>query len=368
MPAPVQSLYRSISRFVIRGLLWYGMIGVAQSQQCQPIYGEQQSVILGPNGEQFYPGNQQCPDQIVAPQCPGGTILRYLDPQDPHHLTRYACLAAPSSSIELPLVVYFHGARATTVDASFAGYQGDPPKTHLLALMSSTSLVPGRTGYALLMIQGRCTTAPGNFGGKGVHHDHWFKDPRNNFDVRATQAFLQQIFTRTTQDEYGHAVPLPAALATVDRKRVYLMGHSNGAFFVHMLMLMFPNQFAAAATAAGGDPYTQVNCQTPYPSIGRRVPLIIVHAACDPLVLCSCTSCDPGTPVVDGWTKTLTMRLGWTSNIFQDVITASDHIQIVSSCQFGSVTRQRLCPASAHEFPNSQLPLMFSFLRRHQLP
>lgn len=351
------------------GLLVMGMVGVAQSQQCNALFGQQQQVILGDTGAQFFPENNNCPDRIVAPECAGGIILRYTDPDDPHHLTRYACAASPANGENLPLVIHFHGARAPTVDESFSGYEGKPPKTDLLAEMTSTSLAPGKTGYVLLMPQGRCLTAPRAYGGNGTHHDIWWKDPRSNFDVRAAQAFIRQLYTRTTQDEQGNPIPLPANFATVDQKRVYLMGHSNGAFFAHMLMFLFPTQFAAAATAAGADPYAQVECPTPTPLVTRKVPVITVHATCDPLVACDCSDCQrsPNEPVVENWVQTM-LRRGWTADLLQDVVTDESHEQVVCGCEFGPILRQRLCPESAHGFPNPQLPSMFAYLRRYHLP
>lgn len=343
------------------------MLGGAHSQECDPVTGSPPAqVILGHGGAQFFPANRNCPDNIVAPQCTGGTILRYRDPADPDQLMRYACVASPKNGEDVPMVVHFHGAQTPTVDVAFSGYLGSPPKTDLLAQMNSTSLAPGKVGYVLLMPQGRCLRAPNSITGDGMHHDIWFKDAVNNLDIRAAKAFMQQVNDRSTLDESGHPIPVPDTLASVDPIRVYVMGHSNGAFFAHLFGFMFPSDFAAVATAAGADPFLAV-CPIPYPTEGRKLPVMLVHATCDPLVLCDCTDCPGSTTTVEKWAATLT-QLGWGDNILQDVITDTSHIQIVRQCSYGPASLQTLCPTSAHDFPNPQLTKMLNFLGTYTLP
>jgi len=346
---------------------WPGL-EVAHAQTCNAVTGSPPSqAILGPSGEQFYPQNTNCPDQVVAPQCAGGAILRYVDPADPNQLTRYACAASPADGQSLPLIVHFHGSKEATVDVEFSGYAGAPAATNLLASSSTASLAPGKTGYALLMPQGRCTTAPDGSDGPGMHHDAWFKDPVNNLDVRAAQAFLQQLSTRTTLDAEGNTVPLPATLATVDFTRVYLSGISNGAFFAHLMGLYFPQQFAAGATAAGADPFARQPCPVPHPPAPRQIPVMVVHATCDPVVLCTCRGCDTGEATVEQWFQALT-QLGWPKASRNDVITDESHTQVVGVCEFTSTIQQRLCPRTAHgDYPNAQLPSMYAFLQKFAL-
>lgn len=352
--------------WLLTGLAVLSTLGSAQGQSCSPETGSPPSqVILGDDGSQFFPENRNCPKPIVAPQCAGGTILRYVDPLDPDRLTRYACVASPPGGEDLPLVVYFHGSLIETVDVDFAGYQGNPPKTDLLAHVNTASLAPGKTGYVLLMPQGRCLRVPPGADGDGMHHDEWFKDGQTNLDIRAAQAFIQQLQNRVTLDEQGNPVSLPASLATVDDSRIYLTGHSNGAFFAHLVGLLFPQQFAALATAAGADPFARGPCPVAYPPRPRKIPVMVVHAACDPIVLCDCYGCDPSKATVEQWFDALA-RLRWPPRRRNDVITSNDHTRVVADCQFSSVrVQKRRCPLHAHDFPNPQLPSMFRFLQRY---
>lgn len=341
-----------------------------RSQQCDPESGlPPGEVILGPRGEQFSPENTTCPDPIAAPECPGGLILRYVDPADPDRLVRYACVGFPPGGSNLPLLIHFHGSHEFSADENFSGFEGNPPKTNLLAQVNFASLAPGKAGYVLLMPQGRCITAPPppHGDGSGMHFDEWYKDPQNNLDVRATQAFIQQLLDRVTLDEQGNPLPLPQTFPTIDPSRIYLNGISNGAFFAHLLGLMFPNQFAAIATAAGADPFARGPCPVPYPPTSRKIPVMVVHAACDPVVLCDCRGCDSAEATVAQWFKALSRR-GWSDRLLNNRITNTDHTRAVPRCRFKDIDRQRLCPRSAHDdYPNPQTLVMFSFLKRFSL-
>lgn len=62
--------------------------------------------------------------------------------------------------------------------------------------------------------------------------------------------------------------------ACVDTSRLYAIGHSNGAFFSHLLGCRRPNRLAAIAPAAGG-----IFCKPAKP-----VPIILNHGAADQAV------------------------------------------------------------------------------------
>ncbi len=343
----------------------------AQAQECNQETGlPPGQEILGPHGEQFFPQNTNCPDEIVAPQCEGGTILRYVDPADPNRLVRYACVASAQRGETLPLIVFFHGSRIQTVDEEFSGFEGKPPRTDLLARVKSASLAPRKLGYILLMPQGRCITAPEPpvADGDGMHFDEWYKDAENNLDIRATLAFIQQLIDRTTLDDQGNLVPLPNTITTIDTQRIYLMGSSNGAFFAHLMGLMFSDQIAAVATHAGADPFARGPCPVPYPPASRRIPVMVVHATCDPIVLCDCNDCDTTEATVAQWFEALAEN-GWSSRILNNLITNTRATRRVGRCQFTDIDRQRLCPEAAHKtYPNALLPTMFRFLKKYSLP
>ncbi len=344
-------------------LLWIAVASVASiaplarsahAQACNATTGSApQDVILGPHGEQFYPQNTNCPDQFVAPVCTGGITLHWKDPQDPNGLTRYACASSPAGGKNLPLVVFLHPSRITTVDETFGGKPGSTPDTDLLAQSTTVKLNPKETGYVLLMPQGRCLTSPPTSSGNGSRFDVWYKDPVNNLDVRAVQQFIQQLENRQTLDESLAPETLPSSFATVDVTRQYLMGWSDGVYLAHYLALEFPTQFASVATFAGADPFSRDPCPTPYPAVARKPPVMVVHSSCDPIELCS---------NVEDWFTALRGQ-GWPTSALDDVITDTSHTQIQTACSQESATQQRSCPEAAHlEYANPQLPTMFQWL------
>ncbi len=316
-------------------------------------------LLTGPRGEQFRPENQACPDDFVAPSCEGGTVLRYRDPEDPSGITRYACAAAPSRAANLPLVVFLHPSRVESVDGVFGGAGRVPSSTRLLAQSTSTSLAPSTTGFVLLMPQGRCMRSPPDSSGDGSRFDVWYQNPDRNLDVRATEAFIDQLARRATEDERGERVTLPAAFGGFDRTRVYLMGWSNGAYLAHLMALTHADRIAAVATFAAGDPFARGPCVTPLPAPTRKVPILVVQASCDPLMFCSETS---------AWIARL-RDAGWASDTARIVVTDTAKVQVVGSCDQGSATQQRECPKAAHfTYANPQLATMYAFLRQHALP
>ncbi|MBK7975150.1 MAG: hypothetical protein IPK07_18335 [Deltaproteobacteria bacterium] len=326
----------------------------AAAQECNPTTGSApQSVILGPNGEQFYPQNTACPDQVVAPECEGGFTLHWKDPEDPNGLMRYACVASAPSTKPLPLVVFLHPSRVDTVDETFGGKPGGLPDTNLLPSASTAKINPKLTGYVLLMPQGRCLTAPPTSSGNGVRFDVWYKDAQRNLDVRAVQQFVAQLVSRKTLDANGNPQDVPATVATVDVTREYLMGWSDGVYLAHFLALSFPTQFAAVATFAGADPFSRGPCPTPYPKVSRKPPVMVVHSSCDPIELCA---------NVEGWFQALSGQ-GWPASALSDVITDTTHTQLQKACSQDSNVQQRSCPLAAHfVYANPQLPAMFQWL------
>lgn len=325
---------------------------------CDPRTGSAPAeVFLGPHGEQFYPENDSCPDHIVPPSCVGGTRLTYRDERDPLGLVRYACVSTTDTTRALPLLVFLHPSRIDSVDYVFGGSNGRRPATELLERAATDTLGRGR-GYVLLAPQGRCLRAPSESSGDGVRFDVFYKDRDQNLDIRAIRAFIQQVRARRTVDEQGRAVALDSVLPPIDGKRIYLMDWSNGGYMAHLLALLWPKEFAAAASFAGADPFVRPPCPIPYPSVERKPPIAVVHAECDPVLACS---------EVEDWFAALS-RQGWPSASLLDVVTDPSHVQRVRECQSQSASRQRQCPAAAHFlYANPQIPTMFEFLRRAHL-
>lgn len=353
--------HRWLATLVVAGCVVAVTARVAASADtCSPTTGSPPGeLILGPGGEQFRPANEACPDDFVAPVCNGGVVLRHRDPDDPSGLTRYACASSPARASSLPLVVFLHPSRVESVDGVFGGAGRVPAATRILAQSTTTSLAPGTSGFLLLMPQGRCLRSPPDSSGDGTRFDVWYQDPARNLDVRSVRAFIQQLATRTTQDERGTPVALPASFGSFDPKRVYLMGWSNGAFLAHLLALALPDQFAAVATFAAGDPFARGPCVTSLPKVSRKIPIQVTQAECDPAMFCTETQ---------AWIETL-RRAGWSSSAAQLVITDSSKLHVVGACDQGSATQQRECPKAAHfTYANPQLSSMYAFLRQHALP
>lgn len=343
-------------------VLLAALTGAAHAQdECDATTGSPASQpFLGPNGEQFYPENRDCPDRVVAPECPGGETLHYVDPADPNQLTRYACVSSPPDAAGLPLVVFLHGSRITSVDRLFGGGRFQGATTDFQALQASTDLGGPTPGYVLLMPQGRCLISPPFSSGDGVRMDTWYKDPEQNLDVRAIRAFIDQLETRNTFDEAGNPVSVPSTIATIDRKRVYLTDWSNGGYMSHLLALAFPDEFAAVASFASGDPYARQPCPTAFPTeLSRKPGMMTVHAACDPILNCE---------TVEEWVTALTDN-GWSAADNVDVITDITKVQLLDGCETRSDALSGTCTGAAHNtYANPQLPTMFEFLKGYELP
>lgn len=108
------------------------------------------------------------------------------------------------------------------------------------------------------------------------------------------------IGTREQANEYGYFVAVPIAISPrgfivhvervvlpvirdmcsrfpIDEQNVFLLGYSNGAVGTYRMLFLFPERFAAAATAAG-------SMKLRWADRIRKVPLIIFHHEGDPVI------------------------------------------------------------------------------------
>jgi len=199
----------------------------------------------------------------------GGTKMDWLDSSGEH---RSACLITPPNAAAnqpLPLLVWLHPSLAP---------QDSVVLTGLIEQMSTADLTgdPARPGFALLLPAGRDTEHfypfPDN---KGVGWDNWYR----NFE-RGTPALNVDVAT------IDHFIEASKTMTSVDPKRIYLSGWSNGAAMAQLYALNTPG-IAAAAVYSSPDPYRDIQdpCgQTPFATV--QTPLMDVHNACDILGIC----------------------------------------------------------------------------------
>jgi hypothetical protein len=202
-------------------------------------------------------------------------------------------------------VVWFHGGGegAATIE-----------QTLLLDRAVDTQLsgVAGRLGFHLLAVHGRRIFYPTAHDRHGeYHHDFYYRDlasPSTNPDVANADAWIDSM----------------VASGTVDPKRIYIMGWSNGAFFGQLYSVARHDtatpggaRVAAASVFAAGDPFQDIardpfsdqpwghipTCRLKtYPA--SDVPILIVYRTCDAATACgpsdeACFGADPGYVISD---------------------------------------------------------------------
>jgi polyhydroxybutyrate depolymerase len=92
-------------------------------------------------------------------------------------------------------------------------------------------------------------------------------------------------FYRSTVDDVGYIRSLIADIRedyNVDRRRVYLVGHSNGAFMAHRLACEAAAEIAGIASLAGATFEDPSDCQPSEP-----VSILGIHGDADDTVLCA---------------------------------------------------------------------------------
>jgi len=189
--------------------------------------------------------------------------------------SRYSCvyrppLARPAS--QRPLVLFFHGTGGTAGNI----YNATSLRTKAIdfAFYGAT-----RRGMFLVSVQGRNLHWPFN-DADGSHHDIYHRDFRagsGNHDISYVDYLVDSL----------------VAEGSVDPRRIYVMGWSNGGFFAQMYAIArheIPtaggNRVAAAAVFTAADPFhdsmagESPSCRlSPYPR--SSVPIFNVGRSCD---------------------------------------------------------------------------------------
>ena len=128
-----------------------------------------------------------------------------------------------------PLVIYYHGT-------------GEDPSSELYNMGAG----PVADGYGFLLI---APAARHNVQGRADDVDHWdtFTNYSSSWNLWDGNANVNDdvMFTRALIDAAASAYG-------IDKKRVYVMGKSNGAFFSPMVALLLQNEIAAFGENSGG--------------------------------------------------------------------------------------------------------------------
>ncbi len=213
------------------------------------------------------------------PRFDDGPPLAFDGPGAP---VRYACLYEPPDAgpdARRPLVIFLHGGGAGMADDLYN-------HTSLRSKAPAFDLTgdPARPGFVLVSVQGRNLRYPTAAPRDGHHHDFYFRDlasPSSNPDI----AFLDRLIDGLV------------ASGSVDSRRIYLTGWSNGAFFAQLYGIARHerptpggNRVASVAVFSGADPFAGIrqdeapSCElVPYPT--SRLPIFLIGRACD-LVAC----------------------------------------------------------------------------------
>src|SRR5271156_6144246 len=209
--------------------------------------------------------------------CPGGTRLGPWT--DANGDSRYACLYEPSRAGErLPMLIFLHPSELSAYSVVLTG---------LVGMINTGSLGGVHRGFILLAPQGRYTTHfyPG-YDSNALGWDNWYRQLSPAGAIGASGVTYGENADAASID---HFVSEMIATGKVDRRRIYVMGWSNGATMALLYALNRP-WVAAAAVYSAPDPFSALfdACtQTPVattPSgdgqlqvINPRVPLMHVQ-------------------------------------------------------------------------------------------
>jgi len=296
--------------------------------------------------------------------CPGG---KRLGPwTDGNGDARYACLYEPSRAGErLPMLVFLHPSQLSAYSVVL---------TSLLGLIDTGSLGEGHPGFILLAPQGRYTTHlyPG-YDSNALGWDNWYRQLSPAGAITVGKATYDENADAASID---HFVGEMIATGKVDRRRIYLMGWSNGATMALLYALNRP-WVAAAAVYSAPDPFaalfhvcTQIPVAAAPAGDGQalifnpRVPLMHVRNDCDIGGICPNGS-------------RFAARVRALGGSIEDVIIDSSGLR-VSACddscgtdemadgQVGTVAGLR--GMTRHmQWPTQWNELMLNFLKRHPL-
>ena len=301
-----------------------------------------------------------------------GPPKSWVDPGDPHGVTRYSCEFRPDgadASSPRPLLLYVHGSggSARTVYAATS--------LRTKAIDQDLSGDPQRPGFVLVAPQSR--------------NLHWpTKDPQ---DGAKHDTFHRSLGTNSTNPDlrfYDHLVDTLVDEGVVDPARIYIMGWSNGARFAatyaiarHATPTPGGNHVTAVANYSGGDPFENTrhdqvpSCkQDPYPT--SAVPFWLTSRSCDGVV-CSQALADqwlaaeiPVSPgnVAETWIATLREVIGdphVTWDLVDDEALPADACD--PDCTIARAVENHIYwPDGIDDGSNNDRePLMLEFLRGH---
>ena len=170
---------------------------------------------------------------------------------------RYECLYEPSRADDrepLPLLIFLHPSETSANSVALTG---------LLKLINKGSLEEGHPGFILLAPQGRYTTHlyPGD-DSNALGWDNWYRQLSPTGTVAVEEATYDENADAASID---HFVGETIATHKVDRRRIYVMGWSNGAAMA-LLYALNRRWIAAAAVYSVPDPFAarfDVCAQTP---------------------------------------------------------------------------------------------------------
>jgi polyhydroxybutyrate depolymerase len=220
--------------------------------------------------------------------------------------------SVPAPPSGAPLVLVFHGHGGT---AQFMARRLRLQELWPQAIVAYLQGLPGVAGI---------TDPEGRANG-------WQKNPgeMDDRDVRFTDVLLSEL-------EKRHKV---------DARRVYAVGHSNGARFVNVLWVMRGDKFAAfcSASAQGGRLLERVKPRSIFMIAGERDPLVPYQGQLLSVGLARrVLHTEAARAVTSGY---LTTEPG------------SNGIELATYLHPGG-----------HEFPQAALPLVVEFFKRHALP
>ncbi len=296
----------------------------------------------------------------------------------PSGVMRYACLyRQPQASARAPrpLVVWLHGGGTGAASNVY-----DATSIRKKAPSFDLTGDPARAGFHVLSVQGRTLHYYLHADRDGRHHDFYYRDlrsPSTNPDIANVDGLIDQL----------------VASGVVDRKRIYMMGWSNGAFFSQMYAIARHgtatpggNRIAGAVAFTGGDPFHNINptqapsCRLePYPR--STVPLFLISRSCD-IVVCDRTQADglaaqgftvePG-HIIAPWVSDLTTRVG-NPNVVWRIVGGNG--MPVSGCTPAAQCTPAVAALNHVRWPDGVAdrsgidhePAMLEFLRDHALP
>ncbi len=298
------------------------------------------------------------------PVCFGGKLLGPW--ADSGGSDRYACLYEPKSAgaeNPLPLVVFLHGSLATADTILLTGLTGR---------VDDADLGGARRGFIMIAPEGREATHhyPG-LDKSGLGWDNWYRQLEPSGDAVVSGTTCRENDDAAAID---HFVEDEASTGKVDRKRIYLMGWSNGAAMAILYGLNRP-QVAAAAVYSAPDPFGAFDdpcAQTPvaHPPAGVAevevfnpgLPILHVRNSCDIEGIC---------PNGD----TMVRQLHALGGDLEDVILDSSQNQVArceDACGTNPMAGGRIGVAGEFRglknhvaWPKRWNDRMFDFLKRH---